>query len=514
MYKNVLNQCIIGIIALCIAGFPDHPARAEAKTPSFAINSTISIAKNTDPSDTTQSSTKNSPQLKANNAAITTKTDPVDTAWHPQRRLWGFAFGDFYYDQHSPVVTPTLALGKENNYYQSPTGRNAFQFRRIYLGYDYEITKKFKAEVLLASEPSGNTPFTTTAPATGTVTIGGVSYPVTVPSTTTGVANGDNLADGKMAFYIKNFNLRVREVWTGTDFVIGELSTPGFALNEPGTNGPTSLSETTWSYRSIERTVTDFHRNNAFDIGAALQGTFDPATRNFGYVLMVGNNTSAALTTVYNPNTGLSSTNPNPNTGFFKIFYGDLWGKFFSQHLFIDLYADYAKTASNIASAAVSSGTVGPQEHNMFKIFAAYNTKPITVGVEAYTQNIDNAVLNSTTKSAEQATVNAISLWVRGAIVQNKWSYFARFDAYNPDTKFNSADTYSTVYTNYGPYDPTVKEQFYTAGLDYTPAKNIHFMPNVWLTRYLDQYKSSATAYTPDNHTLVYRMTFYYVFGK
>ena len=38
-----------------------------------------------------------------------------------------------------------------------PTYRNAFQFRRIYLGYDYEITKKFKAELLLASEPNANT---------------------------------------------------------------------------------------------------------------------------------------------------------------------------------------------------------------------------------------------------------------------------------------------------------------------------------------------------------------------
>ena len=30
--------------------------------------------------------------------------DPVDTAWHPQRRVWGYAFGDAYYDQHSAIV--------------------------------------------------------------------------------------------------------------------------------------------------------------------------------------------------------------------------------------------------------------------------------------------------------------------------------------------------------------------------------------------------------------------------
>ena len=416
--------------------------------------------------------------------------DPADTSWKPQRRLWGYAFGDAYYDQHSPSVTSTL--GKENNYYQTPSNRNAFQFRRLYLGYDYEITKKFKAEVLLASEPTENTTPTTA---------------------TSSVVNGDVTADGKLAFYVKNFNLRARDVWNGTDFVIGEMSTPGFALNEAGTNAPTSLSEATWNYRSVERTITDFHKNNSYDVGAALQGTFDPKTKNFGYVLMVGDNTQASVTTVYNPNSALSATNPQPNTGFFKIFYGDLWGKFLDKHLYLDFYADYAKTASTTTNAAVITDYVGPQEHNMFKVFAAYTVPMFTFGVEAYTQNFNNAAINTTTKTAEKATLNAISLWVRGSIVKNKWGYFARFDDYNPDTKFNSADVYTSL-SGYSSYDPTVKEQFYTAGLDYTPAKNVHFMPNIWLTRYEDQYAPTTKGYLPSDHTLVYRMTFFYTFGK
>src|ERR1700744_5562274 len=233
-----------------------------------------------------------------------------DTTWKPQRRIWGYTFGDFYYDAHADQKTGVR--GPETNYAGVPQYRNAFQFRRIYLGYDYDITKKFKAEFLLASEPAANT---------------GVNG-------TTSIQNGDNLVDGKMAFWIKNANLRVRDLWNGTDFVIGEMSTPGFALNEPGTNGPTSLSESTWSYRSIEKTVTDFHKNNSYDVGAALQGTFDPSTKNYGYVLMVGNNSTSSL---------LSAA--NPNTGFYKIVYADVWGKFFNQHLYLDLYFDDAKTA-------------------------------------------------------------------------------------------------------------------------------------------------------------------------
>src|SRR3569623_1790076 len=72
-----------------------------------------------------------------------------DTSWKPQRRVWGYAFGDLYYAGHTDQNTG--ARGPETNNAGVPKYRNAFQFRRIYLGYDYEITKKFKAEFLLAS---------------------------------------------------------------------------------------------------------------------------------------------------------------------------------------------------------------------------------------------------------------------------------------------------------------------------------------------------------------------------
>jgi hypothetical protein len=414
--------------------------------------------------------------------------DP-DTTWKPQRRLWGYTFGDLYYDAHADAAN----RGAETMYNGVPTYRNAFQFRRLYLGYDYEITKKFKAEVLLASEPSANTGVVS-ATSTSTTTLTGVpgGTAKTTTTTTTSVANGDDLVDGKMAFWIKNFNLRVRDLWNGTDFVIGELSTPGFALNEAGTNGPTSLSETTWAYRSIEKTITDFHKNNSYDVGAALQGTFDPATKNFGYVAMIGNNSTSSLLPA-----------ASANTGFYKIFYGDIWAKLFDQKIFVDIYADYAKTAP---ATAVIPG----QEHNMFKIFASYNSKPITIGVEAYTQQIASGVTNTATALPEDATVHGLSLWVRGAIVKNL-NYFARYDTYNPDTQFNTADTY-TVNTNYGSYNPTTKEQFYTAGLDYNPTKNVHFMPNFWLVDFANQGPTAATV--ANDHTLVFRFTFFFTFGK
>jgi len=410
---------------------------------------------------------------KADSAA-TIATAPAakkadDAAWTPVRRLWGYAFGDAYYAARADAGS----RGPETMYNGVPTYRNAFQFRRVYLGYDYDVSKKFTAEVLLASEPNANT---------------GVNG-------ATAIQNGDNLVDGKMSFFIKNFNLRYRNIWNGTDLVFGELSTPGFALNEPGTNAPTSLSEKTWGYRSIEKTITDFHKTNSYDVGVSLQGTFDPATKNFGYVAMVGDNTGASLLTA-----------ANANTGFYKIFYGDIWGKFLNQKLLVDIYADYSQTAP-------STGIIDPQSHSMVKIFAAYLHPKVNVGVEAYTQQITQGVTNSITKLPENATVNGLTIWAKGPIVKDKWAFFARFDTYNPDTQFNTGASYS-VNTNFGNYNPTVKEQFYTAGLDFTPEKNIHFMPNFWTVYYRDQRDPATAGYVGNDHTLVYRLTFFYTFGK
>jgi len=178
-------------------------------------------------------------------AKATAKPADADTTWKPVRRLWGLTFGDFYYDAHADASN----RGAETNYNGVPTYRNAFQFRRIYLGYDYDINKKFSAELLLSSEPSANTNV----------------------SGTTSISNSDNLADNKMSFFIKLFDLRVRSVWSGTDLVIGEQLTPLTVM----------LTEQIWGYRSVEKTIADFHKSNLYDIGAGLQGTFDPEMNMF-----------------------------------------------------------------------------------------------------------------------------------------------------------------------------------------------------------------------------------------
>jgi hypothetical protein len=443
------------LMALVLTGFT---VKAQEKT-----LAALPSGKKAEMKDTTVNTAK-----KVEGTTVTPKKAD-DASFVPVRRLWGYGFGDLYYAPHVDVGN----RGPETMYNGVPSNRNAFQFRRLYLGYDYDINQKFSAEVLLASEPNANT---------------GV-----IAGTGTNTSSGDNLADNRMAFYIKNFNLRIREIWTGTDLVVGEMSTPGFALNTGNSNAPNSLSEATWGYRFIEKTITDFHKNNSYDVGAALQGTFDAKTKNFGYVFMVGNNTTSNLTAA-----------SNPANGFYKIFYGDIWGKFLNKKLYVDIYAHYAPTGQ-------ATFATGGQSQSMQKIFAAYNTKPITIGVEAYTQLFRNGV-TSAAHGVQNSTAQGLSIWAKGNI-NDKWGWFARYDTYNPYTDYDSAVTYG-VQTTYGNYTALYKEQFYTAGLDFQPVPKIHFSPNLWLIDYKDQRASTTTGYVAPDHTLVVRATFYYTFGK
>lgn len=448
MYKNVLNQLMVGMFLLFPSCF--LMITAGAQTARASPSTTYACA---DTSPGQKSFPSDTAKTAAGHAA------DIDTTWKPVRRIWGYAFGDFYYDAHTDAAN----RGAETNYNGVPTYRNAFQFRRIYLGYDYDINKKFTAEILLASEPSANTN----------------------PAGVTAISNSDNLADNKMAFYIKNFDLRWKNVWNGTDFVIGEMLTPAFPL----------LTEKIWGYRSIERTIADFHRANAFDVGASLQGVFDAETKNFGYNILIANNSTASL---------LSAA--NANTGFYKAFYGDVYAKLFHQTLIFDLYADYMRTAP-------ANAGLGGQARNMIKGFAAYTTAKITFGIEAYAQRLQNGLTDATAKTGATATVEAISLYSHGAIYKDKLGFFARYDGYNPDNSFNPADVY-TVNTNLTGYSPFTKEHFTTAGLDFTPAKTVHFEPNIWFIQYKDQRAPATTGYLSDSHILVYRLTFFYIFGK
>ncbi len=353
-------------------------------------------------------------------------------------KLWGYMFGDFYVKGQAD----SLNRGSNSQYSGVPKNRNAFQIRRLYLGYNYNITKKFAAEVLLEAAP------------------------------------GEGLTDSKLAFYIKLANLRIKDLWKGTDLILGQVGTPGFSMS----------SEPIWGYRSIEKTIIDIRGTPSYDLGASLQGKFDPKTGNFGYDLMVGNGTGA-----------------KPEGDNFKWLYGDIWGKFFNKKLYVNFYTDY-EGMSPVAGMKHS--------RSMIKGFVAYTVPTFTLGVEAYSNHLrnDDLATEISTGNVDVLSVNAtgLSIFARGTLVKDKLNAFARTDFFNPNNKIDNNKYNKYVGNTSGYNDPSTKENFITAGLDYTPMKNVHLMPNLWLNHYKNQ--GFATKYNTSD--VVYRITFYFVFGK
>ncbi|GGB07526.1 hypothetical protein [Puia dinghuensis] len=414
----------------------------------------------------------------ASQAQVFVNNDSAFSAGTPKAgRLWGYTFGDYYYKSHSD----SLNRGGTNQYTGIPQSRNQLAFRRIYLGYDYNFNKKFSAELLLAAEdnfPAGNPPGTTT---TGN--------------------SGDLLGNGKETFFIKLMNVKVKNIWKGTDLVVGEQFTPSFAM----------LTEKVWNYRSIERTVSDIRRTPSYDLGIGLNGVFDPATKNFGYNVLMANGTS-----------------DKPATNSFKWWYGDIWGMFANKHLIIDLYTDYQR---------LNWQPGWHHDRQMFKAFAAWSSQPITIGVEGFINNMAaDTKASKIGGGADTIATNSTGLafFAHGDIVTNKLRWFARVDLYNPNTNIDN-----TKYTTYGglnspsgylstgyhmTYSPstgapttatattdnTAKETFFTAGLDFMPYKDIHFEPNVWLVHYSSQQAAGTSA----DQDVVFRLTFFFVFGK
>ena len=410
----------------------------------------------------------------------------TNKAFVPSGKLWGYAFGDYAYkgsaDKVGTSATPVYR-GGSNQYTGTPANADFFQWRRIYLGYNYEISRKFVAEFLLAAEDDFQS--------------GALGQ----------ASNGDILANNKFTPYVKLANLRWRNIFKNSDLVIGQAPTPTFAqgsaLKEYARN--TQTSEEVWGYRSIERTITDIRRTSSYDFGGSLQGWFDNKG-NFGYDVMVANGT------------GDKAENDN-----YKWFYGDVYAKFLNKKLIVDLYQDYTKLNWGVWV----KGPNGPryQDRNMTKLFVAYTAPKLTVGVEAFMNTLMGDVIvtgkdGNTYYRTTKAT--GVSVFAKGRITKDKLGFFARLDNYDPtgnlDAIASNANTKSyTVSTSQ--YDPTTKEMFATFGIDYTPIKNVHIMPNVWVNTYKSglsstQYGENAAGTGVLGTDAVYRLTFYYVYGK
>lgn len=253
---------------------------------------------------------------------------------------------------------------------------------------------------------------------------------------------------GKHGVFVKTAFLEWKEIIPLGGLLLGLVPTPTWSL----------LSEKVWNYRSIEKTIIDYRAlGSASDIGIMLRGKFDSAG-TVNYVAMIGN-----------------GNGQKPENDKFKKYYLSLSAKPIKEFV-VEGYADYQPAAAD-------------KNKTTLKGFAAYKSADLTVGAEVFQQMQEKA-----RSGGADVKPFGVSLFAWAPISGvSKLNVFARFDYYDPDTEDS---------------DSGFTENFITAGLDFMPLKDVHFMPNVWVNTFSDKSPANISR----DADVVVRMTFFYIY--
>lgn len=189
-----------------------------------------------------------------------TSQSNTDTKEKPKGNLYAYAFFDYYYK----VAGDTLNWGR-GEFSKDPVDAQAFTFRRVYLGYNHQLSENISGRILL--EGTDHSTITT----------------------------------GDRGVFIKSMYITIDDVVQNASIYLGHFLTPTWSYS----------GEPHWGYRSIDKSVTDFRGlGNSNDLGVMLIGNFDRAGL-FGYAAMIGNGTgSKAENNKYKKFYGFLNTNP------------------------------------------------------------------------------------------------------------------------------------------------------------------------------------------------------------
>jgi hypothetical protein len=415
------------------------------------------------------------PALNQTNA-ISLITNGAGTA-APGGNLWGYVFGDYAYAAHGDSAgnrgTKMQYKGIDSRSAGTGQNQNAFEVRRAYLGYNYNINSKFSAYALLAYE-------------------------------------GDYDVNNNRTVYLKYIYFKWKNIFKGSDLKIGQQATNSFA-NAYNT-------EPLMGYRSIEKTLLDMHGiDGSSDMGIALEGKIvkfksadSTKTPTFiGYSAMVGDNSGNTPVPIF---TG-AGTAQNATTDNAKKFRANVYVNTLNSALTIGLYTDYINYGYIPYG---KSSTIFQSATQTVKAYAVYNSQWFGIGVEYFMQTNKNGEIeiNTTTPASNDTTdakQNGLSIFAHGTIIQNKLNIFARYDMYTPDADYSYSKTenYISRMTNVSNAvnGNSFKETFINAGLDWTPTndKKIHFMPNIWYYGIKNGFGGKELG--SDNY-MIYRVTF------
>ena len=172
---------------------------------------------------------------------------------YPRGKISGYMFGDYYYNlagdpnhhYNSAGADSGALVNIDGNGKQAITrDLNGFQFRRVYLQLDNDLSARYSTRVRLEGD-------------------------------------GKSLAsDGKFTVAIKALYVQAKDVLPRMDVYAGLVSVPFF-----------DVTEEFWAYRSIEKVLPDFRGYSpSADLGLEVKGFFD-SNHVFGYTGLIGNGT-------------------------------------------------------------------------------------------------------------------------------------------------------------------------------------------------------------------------------
>lgn len=253
-----------------------------------------------------------------------------------------------------------------------------------------------------------------------------------------------NTSNGKFGVFVKDAYLNWKEIFSGSNLIAGVHPTPAF-----------DVSETVWGYRSLEKTILDLRGIvSSRDFGVSLKGKIDNGGV-FNYWLMFGNgNGNIPETDKYKRYYALCHIKPLKN--FHVSLYGDLKAK-------PDINYSSGASAYSFSNHYITAA-----------FFAGYrNENNLSGGVEAVFLKKQNELIETITASSIKVDdLDAAGISLFGSVsVSRLFSFLARWDYFDPN--FNSG--YKNDSRNY-----------FIAGLDYSPEKNISIIPNVLIETYED----------------------------
>lgn len=326
--------------------------------------------------------------------------------------------------------------------------KNAFQFRRVYFTYENNITADVKIRFRLESESN--------------------AYGSTA----------------KINPFIKHAYMEWSNLIPKHLLYLGISETNMF-----------KNSEEYWGYRSIEKTITDLNKlSSSADFGIGLKGDLNDKYLHHWLTVMNGTGYGASETDRYK-----------------KIGYA-LWltpGK----GLILEGYADYEKQNPKDPQtvAPTYKDYAGCTDYSNVKGFIGYSNTKISLGAEVFQRTNSNSGIKDVTV-VKDGTKYKISASHPADVIKSGYSLFASLITPIPKVKlfarYDSFDnnTGSDVFTAFNSANGALtggKDDEFTmlfAGLDYIPAGNVHFMPNVILKNYAQSGKDSD---------LTVRMTMY-----